>query len=171
MRKVILVLASTFVLGAANAQSGKNQIGIGAEVGIGTASGSSTMFGGSVKYLHGIGDMGQITLSAGYLMSSESEDGMEAKSSLIPIFVGYRHYFSGVFVEPQIGYTMAKSTFKMDGFPDQEFTNNGLGYAIGAGYAMENGLDLGVRFQNQAKSGSVGAIIFRVGYNFNLGGN
>ncbi len=40
MRKVFLVLASVFALSAANAQTGKNQVGIGVEVGVSTQSGS-----------------------------------------------------------------------------------------------------------------------------------
>jgi hypothetical protein len=177
MRKVILVLASVFALGAANAQSGKNQFGIGAELGLGTASGSKLSYGGSLKYLHGIGDAGQVTLTAGYIMSSSTEDffGVEVKStsSMIPILAGYRHNFSGFYVEPQVGYIMNRINSKVDGetIDGYPVSEGAFGYAIGGGYAMESGLDLGVSFRNTAKAGSTGLIVFRIGYNFSLGGN
>jgi len=174
MRKVFLVIASVFALGVANAQTGKNQIGIGAELGIGTQSGSKPSFGGSAKYLHGVGSAGQATLSVGYLTESDKEtiDGDEYKATgnVIPIMVGYRHNFSGFYAEPQIGYLISKMTAKVNGTEVFSGSDGSFGYAIGAGYALESGLDLGVRFLNSTQSGATGLFVFRVGYNFSLGG-
>jgi hypothetical protein len=49
-------------------------------------------------------------------------------------------------------------------------SQSSFGYALGAGYAMKQGLDLGVRFFNVARSGAKGMFVFRVAYNFTLGG-
>jgi len=174
MRKVILVLASIIAINAANAQTGKNQIGIGFEVGKSTESGSKAAFGGSAKYLHGVGTAGQVTLSAGYLTSSSTEtdgtDEYKATVSMIPIMVGYRHNFSGLYVEPQLGYVSSKAKIKFNGSELGSASDGSFGYAIGLGYAMEQGLDLGVRFLNTTQSGSKGMFVFRLGYNFTLGG-
>lgn len=176
MRKVLLAFSIAAIsFGSANAQTGKNQFGVGAELGIGTTSGSKLAYGGSLKYLHGVGEAGQVTLTAGYMISSSTEDFMgsevKATNSTIPILVGYRHNFTGLYVEPQVGYIMSNVKNKVDGEEVSKYDFNGFGYAIGAGYAMEQGLDLGVRFQNVAKTGANGLIVFRIGYNFSLGGS
>lgn len=174
MRKVFLVLASVFALSAANAQSGKNQVGIGAEVGVSTQSGSKASFGGSAKYLHGVGSAGQVTLSVDYLASSRTDNisGTEYKTtgSILPVMLGYRHNFSGFYAEPQLGYVNNHFTTKQNGTKLMSGSSGSFGYALGVGYAMEQGLDLGVRFLNTTESGSKGLFVFRVGYNFSLGG-
>ena len=58
MRKVILVLASVIALSSAHAQTGKNQVGVALEVGLPMGDfgdAFKTGFGGSLKYLHGVG--------------------------------------------------------------------------------------------------------------------
>ena len=173
MKKVLLGIAAVFALSAVNAQSGKNQLGIGAEVGIPTESGSKAGFGGSLKYMHGVGTAGQVTLSAGALVQSDKEDilGTEYKTTVttIPILLGYRHYFSGFFIEPQAGYVSTKGKVKGGG-DDFSASEGSFGYAFGLGYAMEQGLDLGVKYLNVAESGAKGLIVFRVAWNINLGG-
>ena len=176
MRKVFLVLASVFALSAANAQTGKNQIGVGVEVGLPMGDfgdAFKTGFGGSVKYLHGVGSAGQISLTTGYTTFStkaDLPDGYSLKASIIPILAGYRHNFSGAYVEPQLGYGIYG--FKAKGGGESESESEGaFTWAIGAGYALQQGLDLGVRYQSASKDGSTTSLIgFRVGYNFSLGG-
>lgn len=172
MRKVFLTMAAVVAIATASfAQSGKNQLGIGAEVALGTGSGGGTVFGGTAKYLHGIGTAGQVTLTAGALFDSESEGGVKATGTQIPILLGYRHNFNGPYVEPQLGYMSTKATVKVDGEELMSGSDGTFAYAIGGGYAFTNGLDLGVSFRNGAKSGYTGAVVFRVGYNFSLGGS
>jgi|SRR5215218_3165934 len=174
MRKVFLVLASVFALGVANAQSGKNQIGIGFEIGKSTQSGSKAGFGGSAKYLHGVGSAGQVTLSAGLLSFSDKEtfgtEEFKDTETDIPIMLGYRHNFSGFYVEPQLGYISSKVTEKENGTEIFSASDGSFAYAAGIGYAMEQGLDLGVRFLNTTQSGAKGIFVFRLGWNFSLGG-
>ncbi|RYZ50637.1 MAG: hypothetical protein EOO14_19025 [Chitinophagaceae bacterium] len=172
MRKVFLTMAAVIAIASASfAQTGKNQLGIGAELGIGTSSGAGTVFGGTAKYLHGVGTAGQVTLTAGAMIDSESEGEAKATATLIPILLGYRHNFNGLYVEPQAGYMMSKFKLKVGGEEVMSGSDGAFGYAIGGGYAFANGLDLGVSFRNTTQTGSSGAIVFRVGYNFSLGGS
>jgi hypothetical protein len=173
MKKIVVAVAALFVLGVVNAQTGKNQFGIGAELGIGTASGSKVSYGASVKYLHGVGNAGQTTFSLGWLHSSTSEEigGVKYKTSasLIPLLVGYRHNFSQIYAEPQVGLSINKykSTVGSESSSD---TKLAFGYALGGGYITDGGFDLGVRFFNTTQSGAKGMFVFRIGYNFGLGG-
>lgn len=177
MRKVFMTMAAVVAIASASfAQTGKNQVGIGAEVGIGTSSGSGTAFGGTAKYLHGIGTSGQITLTAGALFHSESETDPDFGSAkvtarYIPVLVGYRHNFNGPYVEPQLGYISTGASIKVDGEKIFSGSSGAFAYGVGGGYAFANGLDLGVSFRNTAETGATGMIAFRVGYNFSLGGS
>jgi hypothetical protein len=114
-------MAAVVALASASfAQKGNNQIGIGAEVGIPTGDFGEAMkagFGGAVKGLYGIGTAGQITGTVGYTsfkMKGSSED---AKMSIgiLPILAGYRHNFSGFYVEPQVGYSIVRAKVDMLG--------------------------------------------------------
>ncbi|HEU0111953.1 MAG TPA: outer membrane beta-barrel protein [Flavisolibacter sp.] len=175
MRKVFLVVASVFALGVANAQTGNNAIGIGAEINLPMGDfgdAFKTGFGGSLKYLHGVGSAGQVTLTTGYSVfkMKDGDDDFDVTSSIIPILAGYRHNFSGLYVEPQVGYGIYGAKVKMLGEEESD-SEGAFTWAIGAGYAMQQGLDLGVRYQSASKDGSSTSFIgFRVGYNFSLGG-
>jgi len=175
MRKVILVLASFFVLSAIKAQSGKNQIGIASEVGIPMGDfkdAVKTGFGGSLKYLHGVGTAGQVSLTSGYTIYNAKDvpSGYTVRSSIIPILLGYRQNFSGVYVEPQAGYGIYGSKFKGGGV-DESNSDGAFTWAIGVGYAMEQGLDIGARYQSASKNSATTSLIgLHLGYNFSLGG-
>ena len=172
MRKVFLTMSAIVALASASfAQTGNNQIGIGAELGLSTGEGGGTAIGGSAKYLHGIGTAGQLTLTAGALFHSESEDEVKATLTMIPVLAGYRHNFNGLYVEPQLGYMSSKAKVKIGGEEIASGSDGTFAYAIGGGYAFTNGLDLGVAFRNAAKSGYSGTIVFRAGFNFSLGGS
>jgi hypothetical protein len=175
MRKVILVLASFFVLSAIKAQSGKNQIGIAFEVGLPMGDfkdAVKTGFGGSLKYLHGVGTAGQVSLTSGYTIYNAKDvpSGYTVRSSIIPILLGYRQNFSGVYVEPQAGYGIYGSKFKGGGV-DESNSDGAFTWAIGVGYAMEQGLDIGARYQSATKNSFTTSLIgLHLGYNFSLGG-
>lgn len=170
MKKVFFAIAIVGASFAASAQAGKNQISIGPELGLSTESGGGTAIGGTAKYMHGVGSAGQVTLTAGALFNSSTAAGFKTTVTSIPILAGYRHYFSGVFVEPQAGYISTSAKVSYNGTSYGSGSTGAFGYGIGGGYAMTNGLDLGVSFRNSAKSGASGMIVFRVGYNFALGG-
>lgn len=172
MKKVLFVFTIVAASFAASAQAGKNQLGIGPEIALSTQSGGGTAIGGTAKYMHGVGTAGQVTLTAGYLFDSETEGGFKSTASMIPVLAGYRHYFGGLFVEPQAGYISSKGKLE-DSDGDEIFSasDGAFGYAIGGGYAMAQGLDLGVSFRNTAQSGAQGMIVFRAAWNFSLGGS
>lgn len=176
MRKVFLVLASVFALSAANAQTGKNQVGIGVDLGLpmGDFGDAAKLgIGGYAKYLHGVGSAGQVTLTSGYQKFSGKDlpEGTSASFSVIPILAGYRHNFGGGYVEPQLGYGIYGSKWDFGSFGSGSESSGAFTWAVGAGYAMEQGLDLGVRYQSGSKDGgTISFIGFRVGYNFSLGG-
>src|SRR5688572_24803447 len=162
MKKVFLAFAIVAASFAANAQTGKNQLSIGPEIALSTTSGGGTAFGGTAKYMHGVGTAGQITLTAGYLFDSESEGEVKATASMIPVLAGYRHYFGGLFVEPQAGYVSSRAKITIDGEEFASASDGAFGYAIGGGYALAKGLDLGVAYRSTSESGT-GSIVFRVG--------
>lgn len=175
MRKVILALASVFAIGFAHAQTGKNQIGIAFEVGLPMGDfkdAFKTGFGGSLKYLHGLGTAGQVSLTSGYTTFNAKDvpSGYTVRSSIIPILLGYRHNFSGLYIEPQAGYGIYGSKVKGGGF-DESNSDGAFTWAIGLGYAMEQGLDIGARYQSASKNNSTTSLIgLHLGYNFSLGG-
>jgi hypothetical protein len=169
MKRVFLAFAIVAASFAANAQTGKNQLSVGPEIALGLGEGEGTALGGTVKYMHGVGTAGQVTLTSGYLFDSETESGFKATTFQIPVLAGYRHYFGGLFVEPQAGYISSGLKISYNG-ESESLSSGSFGYAIGGGYALAQGLDLGVSFRNVAESGAKGAIHFRVGWNFNLGG-
>ena len=176
MRKVFLAMFAVVAMtGASFAQTGKNQLGIGAEVNLATVGGGGTAFGGTVKYMHGIGSAGQVTLTTGALFHSATEtdpDFGEMKGTFryLPVLLGYRHNFSGLYVEPQLGYMSSHFSLKLDGQTLASGSMGSFAYAVGGGYAFSNGLDLGVSFRNTTETGATGMIAFRLGYNFSLGG-
>jgi hypothetical protein len=176
MKKIILGLVCVLTLSAVNAQKGTTQIGVAAELGLPMGDfgdGFKTGFGGSVKGLFGIGEAGQITFTTGYsgFKMKGSTDDFKMSLSIIPLLAGYRHNFSGFYVEPQLGYGIygVKTEFDDEDATDSE---GAFTYALGLGYA-KNGFDAGVRYQNgKVKDADSGfsLIAFRVGYNFTLGG-
>ncbi|MGZ3839331.1 MAG: outer membrane beta-barrel protein [Flavisolibacter sp.] len=172
MRNVLFVLAAVLALSTANAQTGKNQLSIGFDLGIPTTSGWKTGFGGTLKYLHGVGEAGQVTLTSGYeaFKAKGSTSGNSITEGLIPVLVGYRQNFSGAYIEPQVGYTNIHVKEEFNGQSSSASTG-GFGYAIAAGYALQQGLDLSARYQAVSKDGTFGFIGFRIAYNFSLGGS
>jgi hypothetical protein len=175
MKKLFLLFALFIVISInANAQSGNNQIGIALDLGIpiGDDSEDSKLgIGGQLKGLFGVGTAGQITFTTGYMRFGVKDlpDGFEASSSIIPLLAGYRHNFSGLYIEPQVGYGIYGGKFKGGGF-DISDSEGAFTYAFGLGYAM-GGFDVGARYQGATKDGSSMSLIgIRLGYNFTLGG-
>ena len=178
MKKIFLALCIVAISSAAYSQKGNNQIGVGVDAGlpIGDFSNFSSFgIGGYVKGLYGIGEAGQITLTTGYTSyaaKKEVKDALGADkftASIIPILAGYRHNFSGFYVEPQVGYGSYGNKLKVAGNSGSSSTG-AFTYALGVGYA-KSGFDGGVRYQGASKDGSTTSIIgIHVGYNFSLGG-
>ena len=174
MRKIFFASALAIVsfIGA-KAQSGNNQVGVAFDLGVPTGDlgdAVKTGFGGQVRGLLGVGTAGQVSLTVGYSGFKEKEEsGADVKFSILPVLAGYRHNFSGFYVEPQVGYGSyaAKATIMGTESKDSEgiFT-----WAAGIGFA-KNGVDIGARYQSASKDDFNYSLVgIHIGYNFTLGG-
>lgn len=178
MKKVFLAMGLSFIAAISFAQSGNNQISVGADLAIPTGDLkdlSKIGFGGTVKGLYGIGTAGQITLTSGFIsfaVKSEYEELLDADkitSTMIPILAGYRHNFNGFYAEPQIGYGIYAAKIK-GGMFDSSDSEGAFTWAVGAGYVVNN-IDFSARYQSASKDGSTQSFFgIRVGYLFSLGG-
>ena len=170
MKKVLLVAVLFLVTTvAAFAQKGDIGISVGVEGALPVgdwSDGYSIGVGGSLKGLYGISDAGQVTLTVGYDRFGVKD--FDGSLSLVPVLAGYRHTFSSLYVEPQIGISAQKSKIEMGEFGDVSASTTDFSFAIGAGYLV-GPMDLGLRYQNiSASGGSLGFLALRVAYNFSL---
>jgi hypothetical protein len=174
MKRTSAVFAFCFLLAAvSHAQTGNNQIGIGAEINVPLGSfgdAYKTGFGGTIKGLYGIGKAGQLSLTTGYSAfkgKSETNLGYSYAGqtfTMVPVLVGYRHHFTGLYVEPQLGVTINGT--KASGVKVETMTK--FAFALNAGYEI-NGLDISLRYHTEGDVLSLFAA--RIGYNFSLGKN
>ena len=175
MRRILFSLALSVILSlAAHAQSGNNQISIGAEAGIPTGKDASKTtkigIGGSIKVLFGIGSAGQITLTSGYMAlgGKNLPEGVKANLKIIPIMAGYRQNFGGFYVEPQAGVGLLKQKATYQG-ENETISATKFTWAVGAGYVINN-IDLGVRYQrSEFEDGSISLVGIKITYNIPIG--
>lgn len=175
MKKVFLAVCAGIIGLVSYGQQGTTKIGIGAEAGIPTGDFDAfkTGFGGYAKGLFGIGTAGQITFTSGY--TSYKAEGSTSSDKItygiIPILAGYRHNFSGFYVEPQVGYGIYSTKIDVAGVSASS-SDGAFTWAAGIGYVINDKFDLGARYQSGHKDGSSTALIgIHLGYNFSLGGN
>src|SRR5258708_874064 len=174
MKKLFLLTVIACITLLTQAQKGNNQIGVAFEVGVPVGSfgdGVKTGFGGLVKGLYGIGTAGQVSFTTGYssFKWKNLSSGQSGNSWIIPFLAGYRHNFSGFYVEPQLGYGVFGSKYQFSGASSSASTG-AFAWGAGIGFA-KNGFDAGVRYQGLSKNGTVSVIGFHVGYNFTLAGS
>ena len=172
MRRFFLFAAFTLAITMTTfAQAGNNQVGIGAELNVPLGSfgdAYKTGFGGTIKGLYGIGKAGQGTLTLGYSSfkgKSETSFGYSYEGqtfSMVPILAGYRHHFTGFYLEPQLGVTINGT--KASGIKVESMTK--FAAALNAGYEIK-GLDLSLRYHTEGDVLSLFAA--RIAYNINLG--
>ena len=174
MRKIFFAsaLAIASFIGA-QAQSGNNQVGVAFDLGIPTGDlgdAFKTGFGGQVRGLLGVGTAGQVSLTVGYASFKEKEEtGADAKLSILPVLAGYRHNFSGFYVEPQVGYGSYAGKATISG-TEVKNTEGAFTWAAGVGFA-KNGIDVGARYQSASKDDYNYSLVgIHIGYNFTLGG-
>jgi hypothetical protein len=171
-RKLFMMLALLALAGVCRAQTGNNQISVGAETNFLLTNGYSNIyhpgFGGNLKGMFGIGTAPQqLTLTVGYTHFggkpfTYGTATVDQTLSLIPILAGYRYNTSsGFYGELQAGVGMLGT--HSDG---TTFTQTNFAGAINAGYAYK-GLDLSIRYYTEGDVISVFAI--RLAYNISLG--
>lgn len=180
MKRTITVLAMIVVTAfGANAQETKTttekggtkgtDLSFGAEAGLPTGDLANTHkvgFGGSAKVAFNIMNDGYITLNAGYISFAGKGTGATSIPSLnlIPIKAGFRYNLGGFYVEPQIGWTIAKS--KGSDNSEASFT-----WAPNVGVMIADVIDLSARYESFSNDGRTWSHAgVRLAYNFNLGG-
>ncbi len=155
-------------------QKGNNSIGAGGELNFPTGDFGDrfkTGFGLYAKGLFGIGKAGQVTITTGYSGFKErgTWDDYSATVNIIPLFIGYRHYFNSLFIEPQLGYAVYGS--KYTSFEDGSRTESdgAINAAANIGYLFSKQLEISARYQTGGKQGwNVNMFGLRAGYNFSL---
>ncbi|MBX9782607.1 MAG: hypothetical protein K2X48_04850 [Chitinophagaceae bacterium] len=174
---LILTVLLYFFAGKITAQKKTNQINLGPEIGIrvGTGGEPYTIGVGVIgKYLHGISEAGQLSFTTGYLLFPKEDEfsgeSFKRRFSVIPVLIGYRHYFNDVYIEPQLGFGSYGE--KTSGFSDGSSTSlnkTTFSYAFGAGLVRDK-IDLSIRFQEgDFQFGNFSFFGFRVAYNISTG--
>ena len=168
MKRTIVLLTALFLGTAAMAQ---HELGAGLEAALPMGDfGKSNSFGigATLKYAYNFGESSAITATAGYITYAGKEQdimGFKVKGvamGQIPFKVGYRHSFSGFYVEPQLGF----SSFSASGGG----STSGFTYAANLGYKVSK-FDLSARYESvSVTGGSLGLVGFRIGYIF-MGGD
>lgn len=139
------------------AQKGVDIAEIALEAGIPTGDfGDATNVGvgGGLRFLFGVAKSGEITATSGYTSYKLKDlpSGVNAHFYLIPILVGYRHRFNGLYLEPQIGPVIYGLSASAGGQSDSN-SKAGFTWAAGLGYQGET-VDIGIRYQSGKTSDS-----------------
>jgi len=175
MKRVYFAVFAIILFSAAGlAQKGNNAIGAGGDLSFPIGDFGDhfkTGFGVYVKGMFGVGKAGQVTLTSGYSGFKErgTWDDYTATVNIIPLFLGYRHYFNSLFVEPQLGYAVYGSKYST--FEDGSWTESDGAFNAAAtiGYLFSKQLEVSARYQTGGKQGwNVNLFGLRAGYNFSL---
>ena len=168
MKRILFSMAFVLTVFVSFAQTGNNAVGIGADVYLpiryfGEAYGVGV--GGHLKGLYGVGTAGQLTLTIGYA-TFNGKSGLyeDQKYSFMPYLLGYRHHFTNLFVEPQLGVNTSKTKYKGDVV--DKVTS--FSYAINGGYT-KIGFEASIGLQNVGLTGHI-ALRGGIAYNVPLGG-
>ena len=169
MKRIVLSIAAMIMFsGYCFAQTGNNQVSVGASadflLGPGYRAAFNVGFGGNVKGLYGIGDAGQATFTVAYSSFSGKSGTIyytNQRLSLLPILVGYRYNLPSHFYgEGQVGIGLLDQHA-------QTYSNNQTNpaAAISVGYVI-SGFDVSARFYTEGSVMNQFAI--RLAYNFSL---
>ncbi len=170
MKKILLLLAVIiFVCNWCSAQTGNNQIGVGAEVNFLASNGYSSIYnpgiGGNLKGLYGVGRAGQLTISGAYSSFSGKSSSTygDQTLSLLPVLAGYRYNLkNGFYGEGQAG--LAILTTKTTGL---SYSQTNFAAAVNIGYLI-HGFDISARYYTEGDV--ISAFAVRLAYNFSLSG-
>lgn len=175
MRKTILATFVFFQCLSVNAQKGENILSLGGDIAIPTGDfgkGFNIGPGFRLKMLFGVTEFGYITATSGINFFGAKKDQLgpleAANMRIIPILVGYRHTFSGFFLEPQLGFGIYGATVKYMGMTESG-SSNAFTWAAGFGYMGKN-VEVGLRYQSGEKDGQSFPLFgANVSYAFSLG--
>lgn len=171
MKTITKIMATTAAAVAlffsTNVSAQSKNLGIGLNVGIPTTEGYDFAIGGDLRYQFNVDKQLSIPVTAGYTNISGSSDvaGTTVKYHFgyIPVKVGAKYFFndsgSGVYGLAELGA----------GFGTNEGSGTSFVYSPAVGYAWNNGLDLGLKYEGLAKDGgSTGYFGLRLAYGFSL---
>ncbi len=158
---------------------------VGLEVGTSLDNGFGVGFGvtGGIESL--MGDNAGITGRLGYIiLTMDNSLGDNGSASMIPIQAGYKYYFDsnegGVYLHGQLGFTMFKYSFDFETIDFDpvtfqtttrtetfDYSKTGLSYAVGAGFLVNENIDLGLRYNIVTlNGGNLDYLGLRAAYNF-----
>lgn len=168
-----------FIFSLANAQKGVNGIQVGARVALPTEKLNkiaNTGFGATIKGMYGIGSTSsphQVTLEAGYnrFGLKDLPAGASGSYAAIPIYTGYRYLFGNVILDAQAGISINRISGESAAGVKASDSQTAFGFAVGAGYLIQQKIELGVKYQSSDMNDDIYDIkffAFRVGYNFAL---
>lgn len=167
-----------------NASAQDTKISAGLEVAIPTGDFGDAYtlgYGLSVGGELPVGDNIGVTLTAGYILLAldDALDGVIKSSAMIPLQLGGKYYFSnqqeGLYGHVQLGIHSNSVTTEditilgntIEGTTESE---SNLSYAIGAGYMLNESIDLNIRYNIISSSEDdidpASYLGLRIGYNF-----
>jgi hypothetical protein len=139
-----------------NAQKGRNQFNIAAEVSVPVYQ-NDRGWGVFGKGMYGVGHSAQLTLMAG-VSTFKSKNSIEQNRNtirMIPVLVGYKRNIKKVYIEPQAGYGELGGKVNIGG----DYSRPSVGaffWAVGAGYDHKK-IIAGIRFQQAHGASSADA--------------
>lgn len=143
---IILFIVVGIIALKAEAQKGNNEFSFNAEAAIPGLQ-DENGFGGFIKYAYGIGQSGQLTISAGFakFVSGNSNENDKTITRLIPFLLGYKKNIHHWFIEPRAGLGEMGGKITMNG----DFIRPSVAalfYGIGGGYTAGR-FSFGLHFQ------------------------
>lgn len=159
---VVATVALLFINFQLKAQSGDShatRLGIGFNIGAPTTDGYDLSLGGDVRLQKDFSGNVSGILTAGY--TNFSLDGEESGSvGFIPLKAGLKVFpLPKLYISGELGA----------GFGTDDGQKTAFIWSPGIGYGLNNGLDLGARYEEFSRDGGkVGHVAFRIAYGFPL---
>ena len=167
MKKVFLSLfLAAISFSAVQAQQGL-KFGGGINLAIPASKMDGISIGSGVDLmLHaGLSDNFAVTGDVGYTALFPKKDNGIKSSSIIPLRAGIRFYPSpNFFLGGKIGAGFMNTKFENTSLENYKATTTA--YSFGAGYAMDQKLEIGASYDGYSKNGSSGLVNIRLGYWF-----
>jgi hypothetical protein len=162
MKKLLLILVAVFGLGTASfAQMGPVSLGLELALPLGDFGDAYSIgYGLSAGYEHPVGDKLGITAQVGYVMlavDDELSDFID-RAAMLPVQAGLKYYLTergnGPYVHGQLGiHSLSVTTNDIDlgilgTIEGESASESYFSFAVGAGYELNNKLDIGLRFNS-----------------------
>ncbi len=142
------------------------QVAINADIVLPTASGSNMYIGASGTYLQDVNSALSIGANLGFRVLLEKN----ISAYQIPVMVDARYYINnlnnGFYPEALLGFVISHYSISIFGLTSSN-TNTNFALALGAGYKIDDAIDISARFEIIPTKGSnINCLGFRIGYWF-----